>query len=248
VRARIPEWCEESGGAESTDWRREYLCELVTDEARQIIPEFTDALVREVPRPQYFDAYVGMDVGFTDLTAVLFGYWDFANATLVVEDELALSRMTTEDLANGIRGVEQRLGWPKPPYSRVSDTDLIVINDLNRLHDLGFTPTLKDDKEAAINAVRMLCAQGKLAVHPRCVNLRAHLKYGIWNERRTSFERAEGFGHFDMIDALVYLVRSVRREVNPYPHLLGYSEHTHYIPDEMRQRKDHGDLRRAFGR
>lgn len=248
VRARIPEWCKESGGETSTDWRREYLCELVTDEQRQIVPEFGDDLVREVERPTHYEAYVGMDVGFTDLTAVLFAYWDFQRATLVIEDELALNRMTTADLAAGIRAVEARLAWPRRPYSRVSDTDLIVINDLNRLHDLGFTPTAKDDKEAAINAVRLLCRQGKVAIHPRCRNLIAHLKYGVWNERRTSFERAEGFGHFDFIDALVYLVRSVRREHNPFPHLLGLSEQTHYIPDSMTKPADENGVRRAFSR
>lgn len=252
VIARIPEWTKESGGAESTDWRREYLCELVTDETRAIVPEFDDAaakaLVTEAVRPPYFDSYVAMDVGFNDLTAVLFGYWDFRRAVLVVEDELALSRMTTDDLAHGIRAKEASLSWPRGPLMRVSDTDLIVINDLNRLHNLGFIATQKDDKEAAINAVRMLVGEGKLAIHPRCKNLIAHLKYGIWNKHRTQFERAEGFGHFDFVDALVYLVRNVRREKNPYPHLLGMSEYTHDIPEDMQPLAASSDVRRAFGR
>ena len=252
VIARIPEWMKESGGAESTDWRREYLCELVTDETRAIVPEFDDAaakaLVTESVRPPYFDSYVAMDVGFNDLTAVLFGYWDFIRAGLVVEDELALSRMTTDDLAHGIRAKEASLRWPRGPLMRVSDTDLIVINDLNRLHNLGFIATQKDDKEAAINAVRMLVGEGKLYIHPRCKNLIAHLKYGIWNKQRTQFERAEGFGHFDFVDALVYLVRNVRREKNPYPHLLGMSEYTHDIPEDMQQAAASSDIRRAFGR
>jgi hypothetical protein len=251
VLARIPEWMAESGGAESTDWRREYLCELVTDETLAIVPEFqkvADDCVREVSRPAYYDSYVAMDVGFNDLTAVLWGYWDFLTATLVIEDELAINRMTTEQLADGIRAVERRLAWPKEPLKRVSDTDLIVINDLNRLHNLGFMATEKDDKEAAVNAVRLLVSQRKIAINPQCKNLIAHLKYGVWNDRRTQFARADGFGHFDFVDALVYLVRGLIREKNPYPHNLGMSDHTHFIPDELRRPQYDTVLRKAFGR
>ena len=234
VIARIPEWMEETGGKDSTDWKREYECQLVTDLELSIIPEFDDSkaerIVRELPRPSHFDAYVAMDVGFNDLTAVLFGYWDFERAAVVIEDEVTLNRMTTTDLAVAISGKEASLWAEKKPFLRVSDTDLIVINDLSRLHGLNFTATRKDDKEAAINALRLMVSQEKLLIHPRCKNLIAHLKYGVWNKQKTQFERAAGMGHFDLIDALVYMVRMIRREKNPFPVQLGMSHATHFIP------------------
>jgi hypothetical protein len=237
VQARIPEWMEESGGKDSTDWKREYECELVTDQELAIVPEFTDqkasALAQACDRPLHFDAYVGMDVGFNDLTGVLFAYWDFLNARLVIEDELVLSRMTTAKLAQDVAAKEKALWGEKAPFLRVSDTDLIVINDLGKIHGLHFSATRKDDKEAAINAVRMLVAQDKIVIHPRCKNLVAHLKYGVWNKQKTQFERASGFGHYDLIDALVYLVRSVRREKNPWPATYGMATHSHYIPNDL---------------
>lgn len=237
VQARIPEWMAESGGKESTDWKREYECELVTDQELAIIPEFTDAkakhLTAVVERPAYYDAYVGMDVGFNDLTGVLFAYWDFLNARLVIEDELTLNRMTTAKLAEEVAAKERALWGEKAPFLRVSDTDLIVINDLSKIHGLHFSATRKDDKEAAINAVRLLVAQDKIVIHPRCKNIVAHLKYGVWNKQKTQFERAAGFGHYDLIDALVYLVRSVRREKNPWPLTHGMAQHSHYIPNEL---------------
>ena len=54
--------------------------------ARAVIPEFSDELhVGEVDRPEFVDCYEGMDLGLVDLTHVLFGFWDFANARLVIE-------------------------------------------------------------------------------------------------------------------------------------------------------------------
>ncbi len=250
VLARIPEWMAESGGAGSTDWLREYMCEVLTDQTLAIIPEFTEerskVLCREVNRPEYFDSYVGMDVGFNDLTAVVFGYWDFQKASLVIEDEVSLNRMTTLELANAIIGKEKGLWGERKPLLRVSDTDLIVIHDLNELHNLGFTPTAKDDKEAAVNLLRLLVSQNKLVIHPRCKGLISHLKYGVWNDRRTQFARAEGFGHFDYVDALVYLVRNLRREKNPYPHNLGMSDFTHHIPGDLRESGNVKVLKKAF--
>lgn len=250
VIARIPEWMEESGGADSTEWKREYLCELVTDKNLAIIPEMTEQrcqeLVREWPRPQYYDAYVGMDVGFTDLTALVFGYWDFLNATLVIEDEFGINKMTTDDLAKGI-AAKEALHWHQPPFLRVSDVEPIVINDLGKLHGLYFTQTRKDDKEAAVNALRLMVAQGKIIIHPRCKNLIAHLKFGVWNKSKTQFERVDGFGHFDFIDALVYLVRNIRREKNPWPAQHGMSPMSHFIPEEI-LRPRQGSASRALER
>jgi hypothetical protein len=248
---RIPEWMEESGGAESTEWKREYLCELVTDKNLAIIPEMTEQMAQAIvhdkyQRPAYYDAYVGMDVGFVDLTAVVFGYYDFLNATLVIENELAISKMTTEDLARGISLAERETWGDQKPFLRVSDVEPIVINDLSQLHGLHFSPTAKDDKEAAVNGLRLLVAQKKLVIHPRCKNLIAHLKYGVWTKNRKTFERVEGFGHFDFIDALVYLVRNVRREKNPWPINQGLSVNTHFIPPEMLKRQ--GQASEALGR
>lgn len=250
VIARIPEWMQESGGIESTDWKREYECELVTDQELAIIPEFNDAkanfVVRDHIRPVHYDAYVGMDVGFNDLTAVIFGYWDFLAASIVIEDEVVLNRMTTETLAKEIAAKERELWAERPPFLRVSDTDLIVINDLSRIHGLHFSATRKDDKEAAINAVRMLVAQDKIIIHPRCKNLIAHLKYGVWNKHKTQFERSAGFGHYDLVDALIYLVRSIRREKNPWPVTHGLQNSTHFIPPDMQSGRRQGTARSAL--
>jgi hypothetical protein len=197
------------------------MAEFVTDDTRAIIPEFTaDAekdIVCEVERPGFFDPYVSMDIGFIDLTAVLFGYWDFELGILVIEDEYVLNKMTTDQLARGIRAKEERLWNGKKPYMRISDTDLIVIGDLTVLHDLNFISTQKDNKEAAINQVRLLVNDRRIKINPRCRVLISHLRHGVWNKNRTRFDRSADHGHFDCVDALAYMIRNLDRSHNPFP-------------------------------
>ena len=208
----------------STTFRREYLAEVITDESQAICPEFNDFTEKDIllehTRPPFFDAYVSLDPGLIDLTALLFGYWDFRAGLLIIEDEVAINYkdgLNTEMIASSIRNKEKELWERKLPYLRVMDTNSILCQDLNDLHGLPFFATDKDNKEAAVNNVRLLVHNKKIRIHPRCKVLRAHLKYGVWNKSKTKFERSGEFGHFDMVDALVYLARNVDRNKNPYP-------------------------------
>lgn len=195
-------------------------------------------------RPDYFDAYDGADPGwFPDLFAVLFAYRDFLRAVTVIEEELEFSKPTTEDVADGIKAKEllrwgayfERLRAEKRPddarpYKRVSDVDLQIIYDLRKLHGIDFVPTRKDDKDAQVNEVRLQVKHRQIAIHPRCKKLRAHLKAGIKTRNGKDWERIEGFGHFDFIAALVYLVRNVDTQHNPYPDVpAGITPKTHWF-------------------
>lgn len=244
----IQQYMAEAGGERSTSWQREYLALRVVDEARAIIPEFTpreSEIVREVPRPDYITPYTSMDAGFErDLTACLFSYWDFKNARLVIEDELTFEPQsaTTVDIAAGIKAKESQLWDSYFAYLRERrmdhgvgvqrwlDAQGPVRLDLAKLHGLTFSQTRRDEREAAINEARIWIAQGKVVIHPRCKDLIAHLKAGIWNEKRTDFERVLGFGHFDYVAALVYQIRNVDRQHNPYPvHGPDVSHDTHWV-------------------
>jgi len=240
----------------------------VVDEDRAVLPEFTAAdrdaetpLVEERERPDYFDIYTVQDLGWSpDLTAVLFGYYDFKEALFVIEDELALARMTTDTLADGIKAKESAL-WdgyyaarakryrpeyddeppPTQPYMRVSDVNLQVIHDLHKLHGLEFSRVEKKApassegvregiKRAMINQTRIVLRERRLRIHPRCTQLRAHGLAAIWNPRQTSYERVDGFGHFDFVDALVYFINSVVTDHNPYPAVPDHVSHTtHFV-------------------
>lgn len=231
------EFKRESGGEDSSDWRREYLAEVVVDEDSAVLPEFTrhlDDIVQELEPPKYRDCYVSIDVGFHDLTAALFGYYDFEGARLVVEDERIFQHAHSAIIAPEILDAEQKLWGGKEPYVRVMDADAIVRADMGREHALVCRLPKKDDKHAAVNALRMALAQGNVVVHPRCKVTIAHCKGAVWNRQRTSFERSGSFGHFDAVDALVYLWRHVDRARNPFPRLAdGMTHDSHWVPQQL---------------
>jgi hypothetical protein len=223
-------------GDKDPQYRREYLCESVRDQDTIVVPEFTPELEKEIvtewDRPDHFDAYTSGDIGFKDLSIYLFAYWDYMNATLVIEDELVMNGMTTQTLADGIREKEQstfqdKFGEPKHIYMRVMDNNLIVANDLSRLHNLPFIPTAKDNKDAQINQLRMMIANKQIRINPRCKHLIYHLRNAEWKATsgtiRTFAHLSDSpdfsikGGHADAVDALIYLVRNLVRHKNPFP-------------------------------
>lgn len=229
--AMIQEIVNEYGSEKNPDFRREYLCEPVTSEQHAIVPEFTRELEAEIVKPwkrcAFADNYVAGDIGAKDLTIYLFGYYDFKAAKLIIEDELVINgqekSFTTDTLAKGIKEKEAQVFLNpvtkeyEKPYLRVSDNNLIVINDLHNLHNLTFVPTAKDDAEAALNNMRIMLKEKKIIINPRCKTLVFHLRNGTWKKGGQVFARSTDAGHYDGIDALKYMVRNINYTRNPYP-------------------------------
>lgn len=223
----IEEMKREYGGEESVEWQREFLCQLAKDEELTVVPEFNEALAKEIVsewiKPACYDSYVAMDVGGRDFTAVLFAYLDFRQGKIIIEDEICIRgrNMTTDVLVDMMRQKEASL-WTKKPYLRIADNNnLILLNDLQTIYKISFIPTAKDNADAALQAVRTLLKQKKIIIHPRCTTLIRHLKNAIWNASRTSFARTANEGHFDALAALIYLCRNVQFYKNPYPYDYG---------------------------
>lgn len=217
------------GGEKAESFQTEYMCKILNKSNSSVVPEFDEELERDVvtewPRPDFCDKYVSMDIGFVDFTFIVFSYYDFVNGVIVVEDELCINgpTMTTESLAEQIRVKEKKIWYNKKtaqydePLLRVSDNNLILINDLNRLHGMIFIPTQKDNKDAQISQLRILLANRQIIINPRCKLLIEHLKHATWDKNRKEFRRSEAYGHYDGIDALAYLVRNIDRNRNPFP-------------------------------
>jgi hypothetical protein len=184
-----------------------------------------------------------MDIGFRDLTVVLFGYYDFKNGLLVIEDEISQSGTTLllDKFAKDIKAKEENLwtsplsGEFKPPYMRVADNNnLIMLNQLSINHNVMFIPTRKDNKEAALNTLRMKIANKQIIIHPRCKTLIYHLKNASWNRARKEFERSPDAGHYDAIDSLIYMVRNIVETKNPYPPGYSFRGGDSFIPNKQR--------------
>jgi hypothetical protein len=191
-----------------------------------------------------------MDLGAVDLTGVLFAYYDFRAGKIIIDDELVADfskkDMNIGRLTENISLKEQTL-WTNPitnefkkPYMRVSDINHIVTQEIaiKSLGKVTFMTASKQDKEASINNMRALLGAKKIIINPRCVNLIRHLKNVKWSssKNRTTFGRSPDNGHYDLVDALIYLCRAVLFTKNPYP--IGYDLGTkdYYIPGSMPSR------------
>lgn len=222
-------YCRDLGGPTSSKWLREGEARIVVDETRAVLPEWqgleaAGVLVQDVERAEFFDAYVAADLGYLDLTVVLFGWWDFRRTRLVIEDEVVLERTTSTEIQKRAAAKEDALWGGKEPLRRVADASAITVADMRSLEAQRskdeaslWTMPQKDEKEAAINALRVALTRGEVVVNPRCKVTISHCRHAIWNEARTSFERSGDHGHFDALDALLYMHRSVVRNRNPYP-------------------------------
>ena len=155
---RIDQWKKET--TDPIAWQREYLAEWVRDSTKTVVPEFSNKIVEEVERDEFFHfyhKYVSLDSGVRDKTVALFGYYDFNQAKLIIVDEFVLQNedVRTDKIAKLVKEKERTSMFSKV-YRRVADcNNLILVNDLNSEHQLDFFGTKKDTLEAMINQVRL---------------------------------------------------------------------------------------------
>jgi phage terminase large subunit len=223
------------GGKDSAAWKREFLCEPVADQETLVVPEFNelDHARDHIAIPEHFDIYVSMDSGFHDHTAVLIAVLDFLKNKVYVVDEIWVKAKNSEEISKLIKDKISYHFGNKTPYRYVCDAQAQIIYDLNTLHGLPFIMPLKDDKFAAINAMRIKFQERRVEIHRRCTNLIFQLKVGMWNDSKKDFERSDLVGHLDSIAALVYLLRTVDWNKNPYPRLAeGVNRNDYWINEE----------------
>lgn len=244
----------EMGGRDSTQFKREYLCQRVAEQSRMVVPEFSEAIIKEYTRPDYFQflhKQHALDSGVRDLTVGLWGYYDFLNAKAIIEDELVLrnKEVLTHNIFNRTCEIEAALGYAKT--RRHADNDnLILIQDLNLLgstKEMHWIPTRKDEIEASINLVRTWINQDRLLIHPRCKILKGTLSTALWNKTRTDFNRSEIYGHADAIMALVYFLRNLNTVDNPIPQTFKVDLNNSIIIVKNQESEVSKGLRQAFG-
>jgi hypothetical protein len=245
-KAEIDKMIEEMGGRQSTTVRRELYCEFVTDEKLHIIPEWRNhpEFTQEVVKDDYFSFFYlleGMDVGYRDYTAHILGYWDFNRSKLIIEYEYALreNEFTTEKLAHEIKQNEKEYKQiNQTRIKRIADNNnLNILADLARLYKLPFSPvSKKNGKSWMVNQLRQFVKSGKLIIHPRCKKLIASLEFGIWKKGLDEFARSPELGHYDFVDALIYMVAVLLptiQNVNPIPPLYKLNVTNMMFPNGM---------------
>jgi hypothetical protein len=235
------------GGIANVKFRCEYLCEIPNVTEASVIPEFnavSEVIVKEVDIPEYCDFYTSMDIGFNDLTVVLFGYYDYFKATLVILDEYVINGKDTKTdvIAKNVKNKEKLHYIVKrgdqteeqKAYLRYSDNNnLILLNELARTYEVQFFATEKRNKEQYVDLVRRWVEQKRIIIHPRCKNLLYHIRHAQWHFTKQGtftgkFKNLKGNdsagllpSHADALDALIYMARNVQTGKNPYPNDYG---------------------------
>ncbi|TGM95035.1 hypothetical protein EHR02_00080 [Leptospira levettii] len=217
---------DEAEKLEIGSWEREYLCKRIIDQKRHIIPEFNEALhVRSRVKDEfdsYHSRYVFADLGFRDLTFFLFATYVFSEARLYIENEWVSQNednsLTTDIIANNVKTIERDTFGGVLPLLRVGDNDNpLLFNDLTVKHSYPIFSVHKQSKEAMINQLKVMFAQNRIAIDPKCKVLITTLKSALWNNNRSDFERNKIIGHADGISALTYGVISIDYNRNPVP-------------------------------
>lgn len=231
LKEEIEKFIEEMGGRNSTRCQRELFCKFVTDASLQIIPEWDSGLyVQEVKEDDYFQFYFvleGMDVGYRDFTAWIIGYYSFLDAKLYIKNEIAMreNEFRTDKLAERIKAVEE--GFVKNNKGRIrriaDNANLNILADMSSIYKIPFSPvSKKNGKEWMVNQLRQAVKAGKIIIDPSCKMLISSLEFGIWKKNRDDFDKSAELGHYDFIDALIYLVSVLLPTVvniNPIPPL-----------------------------
>lgn len=239
----------ELGGRDSVEWRRECDCELIPDERRAVLPEWSKHRDKVAPSTEaawptrsHRDWYVAADLGYIDGTSVLLGWYDYDTDRIVIEAEAAMSQPVSWDVQDATaRLEEEHIPEGQRVVSRVADAPAMTVAELARLQPDGvhdeqrWRLTAKHDLMGAVNEVRTLVRSERLLIHPRCSVLRDHCHTAVWDTHRHAFERQPGvvgLRHFDALAALVYFVRAVKRGRNPYP-FVPPSTVDRWVPPEM---------------
>jgi hypothetical protein len=188
-------------------------------------------VVANHPWPTHFYPLASADVGYVDFFACLFGYVDFLEQKLIVEDEVVTKRKNTGEIVELIRAKEKALYGSHPSdIRRIADATPREIADLTQVYHLPFQAAERHDRESQLAVMRHNLAQGKIVIQERCRNLILQLGSGV-RDKNGKFERSESLGHCDAVAALVYMNRMASWHSNPYPRS-GFHIGGHFFPEE----------------
>lgn len=255
---------EIKGGRDSVNCQREYFCRRVADPETMILYAFDEAKhVGIIPRDdnyKHWHKYVSCDWGTADSTFGVFGVYIRDRQLLYIEDEFEVSGVQANtSIVSGLlyqkrAELGHEFGWDKP-YRQVGDNDLRAIGDLNQIYGHQFTGITKDRsheqgfKEACVDSANYQLQSNRILIHPRCERLIKQCRNGLWKKKPVEFARIEGFGHFDGIDALIYLNRMVDRTSNPVPIQQSHDPlMRHIIKDQAGYYEKQEQMNKIFGR
>jgi hypothetical protein len=251
---RIIQSCK---GKHTTRFRREFECQRIVESSLQVVPEMSNAadLLRPVEQDrfhQYHYKYVVLDTGIRDQTAAIFAHYNYETRKIVVEDCLSLlgEDYSTDKLSVEIKRKVNQL-WPGQEPNYFADcNNLIVINDLNTIYKLPFVPTSKGRLDEMVGKLRDFVADKRILFMPAAEEAFYCATYALWDKNKNQFARSTKYGHYDLLAALIYLVRNVNTENDPRPHTMGFNPLTQFNSSRFQTEAAgaNRELARIFGK
>ena len=218
---------ELSGGIDSTDYKREFLCEIVRDRTVVCLPDFDvryNVATFQLPLQSFMSVTIDWG-GVRDKTCAMLHCYDYLSDIDLIWDERVFEPNTaTSTIIAECRKME---GNHKISARYVDAPPQLVTVDL--LHDHNYAAQLPEklDWRASLNTLNVRFAKRKALIHPRCKFLIVSAESAILNKNKTDFDRNIALGHMDGIAAMMYGIRMQTRE-NPYSNIDVYNSETVY--------------------
>lgn len=234
-------------GADTTLFKREYLCERIAETSQQVLPELSFAKAAELRLPNesyktdplhcYWHKYVIADWGGKDFTAILFAHYNYQTKKVVIEDQLNLtgSKISSARIAQEIKDKTFEL-WPDPMFRKnihywCDSNNVLIQNDMNVTHGLPFISTSKDRlAEQMVQKVRDWIYDSRILFAPKAEFTLNSCMSGWWSKGKDKFATSKIYGHYDHLAATVYLIRNIDVDSNPLPMEPGFFRGTTFDP------------------
>jgi len=154
-----------------------------------------------------------------DNTAALFGYIDYENQLLIVEDEVVVHYKSLGQIAELVKAKAEEVFAHAPyPIRWIADNDNLELQTLRIDHRLQCSAADRWDPESGIANLRTKFAQGKIKISKKCKRLAEQLESGLRDEKgKIVRDENPEIGHLDAIMALVYMNKMVHWSRNPFP-------------------------------
>lgn len=202
-RAFIEECEKEMGGRSSTAFQREYLCEIVTEELRAVLPEM-----------RYFRSSspcIGVMPGATRIAVSI----DFSGLTVAIAcrktddmfeifDERVVHNGNAQAVSECLRSLFEAHKIPERDRFVFAELDEAARNTVVANGGYPIATPQGFDPVASLGVLRAIIEKGNLSVAEAAPVTRRHLTDAIWNDTRTKYELSGDGGRFDgVVAALV---------------------------------------------
>lgn len=212
---------------ENPSFRREYLCELIANQDRRVVPEFDKAAhvysgdsyapFKDEMGNRYTDviAHVSGDHGVVDNTVIHLGLVDWRSGILYFVREIVLRGKNEAYLSNFAAAIREIQDEAKEvsteQITRIDCFESVRIS-LQRDHGIVAPSPAKHNLEGGIGVLRSGLEDGKVKIHESCKQLIADLEFSLWKDSESDtrkIERTDMTAHFDAGMSAVYCIRSV---------------------------------------